>query len=102
MEMRNTLAAIRAIVDDETEPCVVEALLLGNLLRCVNQVTKKGFIGNRTFRDAGNFLFRDDQDMDGRLGLDVVESQAEIVFVGDPGGNFPGDDFREYRAHKLY
>jgi len=39
--------------------------------------------------------------MDGGLGMHIVKSETEIVFIGDAGRDFAGDDLRENRAHVL-
>lgn len=58
-------------------------------------MTEDGLIVRRGFADAGNRLFRDDQKMNGSLGLDVVEDDAEVVLVLDLGGDFAVDDALE-------
>ena len=42
---------------------------------------------------GGDGVFGDDQDVDGRLGIDVSEGEGEVVFVDDVGGNLAPDDF---------
>src|SRR5580765_1347844 len=39
--------------------------------------------------ERGDMLFRHDQEMHRRSRLDVVESDDVIIFVEDPGRNFP-------------
>jgi hypothetical protein len=99
MEMRYAFPAIRAIIDDQTETRVMQAFLLGHGLRNKDEMTQKRFVLGSGCRNARDFLFWNDQDVNRSLRVDIVESQAEIVFINDPGGNFPGDDFGENRAH---
>jgi len=99
MKMRHGLATIRAAIDDDPKARIVEAFLPGHGLRDINKMAQKRFIGGSGGRDAHDFLFWDDQKMDGGLGIHVVESEAEVVFVGDAGRNFAGDDLGENSAH---
>lgn len=52
--------------------------------------------------DRHDFLFRNDQDVRGRLWLDVAERQAVFVFVENLGGNLAIDDPLEngFSAHR--
>ena len=99
VKMRHALAAIRTIIDDEPKARVVETFLPGQSLRDVDQVAQKRFVGGRRGCHARDFSFRDDQDVDRRLWRDIVKSQTEVVFVGDAGRDFTGDDLGENRAH---
>jgi uncharacterized protein len=40
-------------------------------------------------------IFRDQQDVDGGLGGDIPEGEAEIIFVDNISGDFAADDFAE-------
>jgi hypothetical protein len=42
----------------------------------------------------------DDEDMDGRLGLDVLERQQLIIFVDAGRRDFPGDNLAEQARHE--
>jgi hypothetical protein len=50
---------------------------------------------------VGNLIVRrddfagDDQDVNGGLGIDIVEGQAAVIFVRDLRRDFPVDDFQE-------
>jgi hypothetical protein len=99
VEMRHSLAAIRTIIDHEPKARFMEALLPGYGLRNMNEVAQKRFIGGCGSRHAWDFPFRDDQDMDRSLGMDIVKRKAEVVFINDPGRDFAGDDLRKNRAH---
>ena len=47
------------------------------------------------FGDASDWFFGNEKKVDRGLGRNVAEAEAEIVFVDDVGGDFPGDDFFE-------
>ncbi len=99
VEMRYGFAAVVAVVDDEAESGLVQTFLVGNVLRDVNHVAEQRLVGRGGGGNARDFLFRDDEDVDGRLGLDVMEGQAKVVLEGDPGWNLAVDDLREEGAH---
>ena len=99
MKMRHTLAAVRTAIDDEPKAGVMEAFLFGDRLRDMDEVAQKRFVGGCGGRHAGDFSFRDDQDMDRGLGMNIVKRQAEVVFISDPDRDFAGDDLRENCAH---
>jgi len=58
-----------------------------------------GFIGGRGFIGSGYELFRDDEQVHGRLRLDVVDDDAALVLVFDLGGNLVIDDALEDGFH---
>ena len=99
MKMRHALAAIRSVIDNEPKTRVMETFLPRDGLRDMDQVAQKRFVGDGGGRHARDFPFRDDQNMDRGCGMDIMKSQAAVVFIGDPGRDFAGDDLRENRAH---
>lgn len=96
MEVRHGFAGVRTVVHDEAE-AVIEFQFLRDSPRDEEQVAEHGLIGGNGGADSGDRLFRYDQQVNGRLGLDVVEDDAVLILVFDPGGNFPGDDAFEDR-----
>jgi len=101
MKMRHALAAIRSVIDNEPKTRVMETFLPRDGLRDMDQVAQKRFVGDGGGRHARDFPFRDDQNMDRGCGMDIMKSQAAVVFIGDPGRDFAGDDLRENRAHSV-
>jgi len=101
VEVGHGFAAVGALVDDETK-AVFEAEFFSEDSGREEQVAEQGFICGRGRADAGNGLLRDDQQVDGRLGSDVVEDDAAVVLVLDLGGDFAVDDFLEERlGHRV-
>lgn len=49
--------------------------------------------------DAREVFFRDDQHVDRGFRVNVVDGDAQIVFVGDLRGDFSIDDFLKERFH---
>jgi len=92
VKMWHALATIRPVIDDEAKARIVKPFLIGDHLCDMDEVAQKRFVGGCGGRHARNFPFRDDQEMDRGLGMNIVESQAEIVFVSDPSRNLAGDD----------
>ena len=77
----------------------MQAFLLGHGLRNKDKMTQERFVLGLGGRDTRNFLFGNDKDVNRSPGMNIVKSQAEVIFVNDPGGNFPGNDLGENRAH---
>lgn len=92
--MIHGLPAVIACIDHRAV-AVGESFFSGDLLSFDQEVAEEGVVlggGVCEFRDV---LFGDDQDVGGRLGGDVPEGEAEIVFVDDVGGDFFAEDFAE-------
>src|SRR6266850_3766274 len=63
-------------------------------------MAKDLMVFRRGFRDAGNGLFGNDQNVRRRLRFDILERKNEIVFVNDLSRDFSSDDFfKEGFAH---
>ena len=88
------LGGVRAIVNDETET-PRETEFFCHRARGEEQMAEHGLVGRRGFADARDGLFRNDQEVNGRLRLDVVEDDAEFILVLDLRGDFAVDDFLE-------
>jgi len=99
VKMRHALATIPAVIDDEPKTRILEPFLFGYDLRDMDQMAQKRFVGGCGGRDARDFLFGNNQNMDRGLRLNIVKGQTAVVFVSDPGRDFAGDDLRENRAH---
>jgi hypothetical protein len=91
VQMEYGLSPIAAGVDDGAI-AVGESELLGDRLHFNHQVPHEGMIGGGDFRQAGNGLFGDQEDMGGGLGVDVPEGKAQIIFINNVSGDFPADD----------
>ena len=96
MQMGNALAGVGAVVDDEPV-AAGELEFFRDDARHDEEMAELGFVVGGGFTDAWNKFFRDDQQMNGRLRLDVVDDDAAVVLVLDLGGDFAVDDFLEER-----
>ena len=101
MKMRDTFPTVWSIINNQPETEFMQTFLSGDGLCNEDQVAEKRLIFDLGSRDTRYFLFRNDQNVDRCLGLDVVESQTKIVLMDDPGWNFTGDDLGENRAHNV-
>lgn len=94
MDMINTLQAVFAIVHEHAIP-FLQPLALGNFGRCEHKVTQDVFIRLLCHAERGDPAFRDDEDVDRCLRIDVMEGEGEIVLVDNFCRDFFGDDFVE-------
>jgi hypothetical protein len=98
VEMRHRLASVRAGVDHEAK-AVGEVKFFRDDFGDVNEVAEHGFVGGRRFRHARDWFLRDDEQVNGRLRLEVMENDAVFVLVLDLRGNFAVDDFLKDGLH---
>jgi hypothetical protein len=94
VEVRDAFAGVGAVVDDEAE-AAGEVEFFRDDSGGDEEMAELGFVGWRGFADAGDECLWDDQEMDGRLGLDVVDDDAAVVLVLDLRGDFAVDDSLE-------
>ena len=99
VEVRNGFAGVGAVVNHEAEAGGKVEFFCDDV-RDREQVAEDGFVGGRGCGEAWNQLFGDDQQVHGGLRLDVVEDDAEVVFVFDLGGDFAVDDALEDGFHR--
>ena len=91
VQVRNGLAGERAVVHDEAES-VAKLKLSRHDARHQDEMTENGLITRRGFTDPRDHFLRHNQQVDGRLRLDVVEHDAMLILMLDAGGNFTRDD----------
>lgn len=94
MDVRDGFAGVGAAVDDEAE-AIGEAEFFCDGAGGHDEMTEDRLIGGGGIADPGDQLLRNDQQVHGRLGLDVMDDDAAFVLVLDAGGNFAVDDFLE-------
>ena len=102
MQMGDAFPAIGAIVDDDAVT-VIEILRLGQLCGNEQQVSKEWLVFCKSFREAWERLFRNDEDVYRCLRVDVADREGEIVLMDDLGGDFLIQDIFEKGnlAHQL-
>lgn len=95
MEVRHAFAAVPPIVDDEPVASFFEPQHGRDFRRFEQQVPKQNLIVRTRFADARNEFLWNDQNVDGRLGPNVVEGNHEIILMDNPRRNFARDDLLE-------
>ncbi len=97
MEVGDAFAAVGTVVDHEAESffAAEDALRSGYFLGGEEEVAEEIAVFRGSFADPGDEFLGDDEDVDGRLGRDIAEGEAEVVFEDDVGGDLAGDDFFE-------
>jgi hypothetical protein len=98
VQVRHGFAGVRAVVSDEAES-FDKLEFFGDGACHEQEVAKEGLVGGGGLADARDGFFGDDEQVDGRGGLDVVDDNAVLVLVLDAGGNFAGDNALEKGGH---
>ena len=96
VQVRDRFSGVRAIIHHKAET-IFQTQFFRELTGHKKEVAQRGLISRcRRFNTRDDF-FRNDEQVDGRLRLDVVNNDALLVLVFDPCRNFPVDDFLEDR-----
>ena len=98
VQVRDGFAGVRAVVDHEAK-AAGELEFFSDYAGGEEQVAEHGFIGGRGVTDAGDYVFRNDEQVNRGLGGDVVDDDAAVVLVLDLGGDFAVDDALEEGLH---
>ena len=99
VQVRNAFTAVAAVVDYEAVAGFSDAEFLGERSGSEQQVAEGGLVGGGGLADPGDEFLWDDQHVYRRLRIDVVNGDAEVVFVREFGGNLAIDDFLEESLH---
>lgn len=91
VEVVNGLACPCAVIDHGSIT-LVEVPIAGEGSRHREEMSEQGLILRRSLRERGQVLSRDDQQVDGRLRIHVLESHDRIVFMNNPSGRLAVDD----------
>lgn len=81
VQMENGLARSCPIVDDH--PVSLQLFGASDFLDHQEQMTQKILLFLRGFRQGGDMLLRDDEDVGGCLGIDISKGYGPIVFLDD-------------------
>jgi hypothetical protein len=68
MEMRNRLAAVGSVIDDETIACGGDVFAAGDFGSCEEKMTEEASIIGLGISDAGERFFRNNEDVNWSLG----------------------------------
>ena len=97
VEMRHGFAAVTAIVDDQPIAGVFQPRFLSDLGSFQEEMTEEGGVLGARFRDPGDGLFWNNQQVGGGLGGDIPKSQYPFVLVNDVRGDLTVDNLFEER-----
>ncbi len=100
MEVVDGLAAVFSGVDDHAV-AFAEALVAGNQGRSVEKVTEEVAVLSVGIVERGKVLAGNDEDVDGRLRVNVREGVAELVLIDGSGGDGSLGDFAEEAGHEM-
>lgn len=97
MQVRNAFTAVRTVIDDNAEP-LGQLQSGGKLSGGEEQMTEQGFVARLGEAEPHDPSLGDDENVHRSLRIDVVNRDALVVLVLDPGRDFAGDDaFEEGR-----
>jgi len=99
MQVKDTLPGSCAAVRHDPE--IFQPLLVGHRLANGHAVTDECRILNVHRLQTDDLFFRDDQDVDGRHGVDVPERQTMFILVDNVCGDLSVDDLLEDGTHAL-
>ena len=99
--MVDFLAAVGAGVYDAAIAACRNAFFFSDLAGHDQQVAQSVAVGGLRFLNAGDGFFRDDEDMGGRLRIDIVKGEYLVIFVYLLGRNLSVDDLAEQTIHAV-
>ena len=98
MQMEHTLTGGRAIIDYQTEG-IGDAKLFRHAVGSEQEVPQQCLVRCCRIGKARYFLLWNDEHVRRRLGIDVTESETQIILVDDIGRHLAPDDFAENSTH---
>lgn len=85
--MIDGLACRRAGIDHRPKTLRLKVSILRDFSNRKQQGTQKIAFGRWGFREGGNMLFRNDENMHGSLGTDILKREQEIILKNNPSWN---------------
>ncbi len=95
MQVVDLLAAVRLAVDDEAVPVVQESFLRCDGASGREQPAQRRLVGLGDVGGRRDHVVRDEEDVHGRLWVDVAEGGHEVVAVHDVGVDLAAHDLEE-------
>lgn len=99
MQVGHAFAAVTALVDDEAIARFGNAQLLGYIGSGEQKMSQESLIAGTGIPDARNELFGDDEHMNGCLGGDIMNRDAEFILVDKFRRDFAGNYLLENSFH---
>jgi len=98
VEMVYGLAAVGAGIHDDAV-ALAKLFGAGDLRGYPKQVTEKRALARVDIHHGIDVLARDDEDVDGRLGMKIGEGISQVVGINGGGGNASISDLAKDAAH---
>jgi len=95
VEVIYSLAAVCLAVDHKPGAFITASAALGKFLGFEKQPSQKGRIGGIQFHNIRNMSFRNNQEMNRRLGIHIMEGQEFLILVNFFGRDLPFCNFAE-------
>jgi hypothetical protein len=92
MQMGHRLAAISSIVNHEPVAGLVQSQLGCDAGRGEEKVAEQCLVSALSLTNSSEVFFGNDQDMNRRLGGDIMKGEDLLVFIGDLGRNLARND----------
>ncbi len=92
MEMRDGLASIAAVVDDQSEAGLAKPQIPGDFRSLEEQGAEQRSVLGSGLIHARNRLLGNDQNVGGGLGMNVAKRQYRVVLIDDVRRDLAGDD----------
>ena len=96
MEMRNSFAAVRTIVDHKSI-AIGESKLACDKGCFQKQAAEQRLVSRNRLSDAGNHPFGNQKDVRGCLRVHILKRQHFVILINNGRRNLPGNDFFEDR-----
>jgi hypothetical protein len=93
VKMKHTLATIDTGIDDEAIPGIGNPLLFCDRISSQQQTPEQHDVRILELGNRGEMFSRDDERMDRRLRVDIVERHHQLVFIDERCWNSPRNDF---------
>lgn len=99
MQVRNCLTCVSAMIDDQTKSlrALRNAEECGDFACRQEKRPQSGLVLPRGLTHSWDHLFRDNQDMDGGLGVNVVKRRTVLILIQDGSWNLTIDDLLKNR-----
>ena len=94
MQVKYGLSGTGTVIDIQPVG-ITDPLIHGNVIRLQQHVTQQQPVVLCRIGQHRDRLFRDDKYMNGGLGVDVPEGEAQVIFVDDIGRDLTIDNLAE-------
>ena len=101
MQMGYGLATVFTVVDDQPVAAFLDSQLVGYLGSLQQKVAEDLLVFRPGLGEARDRLFGHQQNVPGRLGIDVAQCEDQIVFIYDGRWNLAGRNFFKQGFHQF-